>query len=212
PPLILIFMVLGSIMVGLAAPTEAAGMGAMGTVVLTIVYRNFGFAMLQEALVKTLMVTCMILLILIGGTMFSGVFIASGGLVGTQKLLAALHLGGWGTLSLLLLLTFLSGFALDIISIILIIIPIAVPIMTGFGFDPVWFCILFLLVLQTSFLTPPVAPAVFYLRAISPPEMTLSHMYRGVVPFIAMEIVGLALVIAFPELALWLPSKLLGFE
>ena len=90
--------------------------------------------------------------------------------------------------------------------------PIAIPLMKIFGFDPVWFCILFLIVIQTSYLTPPMAPAIFYLRGISPPEIRLSDMYRGVVPFIALEIVALGLVMAFPALALWLPSKLLGFD
>ncbi len=212
PPLILIFAVLGSIMLGWATPTEAAAMGALGAIILTFVYGTFSLAILQDALVKTLLITAMILMILLGGTMFAGVFIASGGLVGTQALLDAANLTGWPTLLLILLLTFVAGFVLDLISIILIIIPIAIPLMTAFGFDPVWFCILFLIMIQTSYLTPPMAPAIFYLRGISPPEITLRHMYRGVIPFIGLEIIALGLVMAFPQLALWLPSKLLGFN
>ena len=212
PPLVLIFAVLGSIMLGWATPTEAAAMGAFGSVILTLVYRTFSFGVLHEALVKTLLITAMILMILLGGTMFAGVFIASGGLAGTQQMLDAANLTGWPTLILILFLTFVAGFVLDLISIILIIVPIAIPLMKIFGFDPVWFCILFLIVIQTSYLTPPMAPAIFYLRGISPPEIRLSDMYRGVVPFIALEIVALGLVMAFPALALWLPSKLLGFD
>ena len=212
PPIVLIFAVLGTIMLGLATPTEAAAMGAIGSVLLTMIYRNFSIPILREALVKTLLVTAMILMILLGGTMFAGVFIASGGMVGTQQLVQEANMTGWHTMWLILFLTFMAGFVLDLISIILIIIPIAIPLMKGFGFDPVWFSILFLVVIQTSYLTPPMAPSIFYLRSISPPEITLRDMYCGVVPFIGLEIIVLALVMAFPDLALWLPSKLLGFR
>ena len=112
---------------------------------------------------------------------------------------------------LVLFLTFLAGFVLDLISVILIVIPIAIPLIKGFGFDPVWFCILFLIMIQTTYLTPPMAPSIFYLRAITPEEITLRHMYRGVVPFIGLEIITLGLVMIFPGVALWLPSKLFGF-
>ena len=112
---------------------------------------------------------------------------------------------------LILGLAFVAGFALDLVSVILVFVPIALPIVRTLGFDPVWFCILFLVVIQTSYLTPPMAPSIFYLRAISPPEITLRHMYRGVVPFIGLQIVTLILVMMFPALALWLPRVLLGF-
>ena len=101
---------------------------------------------------------------------------------------------------------FVAGFALDLVSVILVFVPIALPIIRSLGFDPVWFCILFLIVIQTSYLTPPMAPSIFYLRAISPPEITLRNMYRGVVPFIGLQILTLILVLLFPALALWLPS------
>ena len=115
-----------------------------------------------------------------------------------------------GTLALILFITFIAGFILDLVSVILIVIPIATPIIKIAGFDPVWFCILFLVMLQTSYLTPPMAPSIFYLRGISPPEIKLRHMYWGVIPFIVMQLLTLALVLAFPQLALWLPSQLLG--
>ncbi len=206
PPLVLIFSVLGTIMLGWATPTEAAAIGALGTVILTLVYGTFTFRILHEAMVKTLQVTSMILFILLGGTMFSGVFVALGGISAVQDALSGAGLSTGTIMLSMLLLAFISGFVLDLISIILIIIPIAVELLRAMGVDIVWFCIMFLIMIQTSYLTPPMAPAIFYLRGISPPEIRLSDMYRGVVPFIALEFVVLALVAFFPGLALWLPS------
>ena len=215
PPLTLIFAVLGTIILGWATPTEAAAMGAFGTIVLTLVYGRLSFSVFKESLVRTLLVTAMILTILVAGNMFANVFTISGGLIGTQRLVEAAELSGWATLFILLLLAFIAGFVLDLISIILIIIPIAIPLIEKiefYGMDPSqvksWFCVLFLIVIQTSYLTPPMAPAIFYLRGISPPEIKLSHMYKGVAPFIALEVIALALVILFPGLALWLPEQM----
>lgn len=212
PPVLMIFAVLGSIMLGWAAPTEAAGLGALGSVVLTLVYRSFTLGVLWSALLKTLKVTCMIMLILLGGNMFAGVFVGSGGVLLANDLVRAADLSGWATLSIFLLISFIAGFFLDWISVLLIFIPIFIPLVVSFGFDPVWFCILFLIVIQTSYLTPPMAPAIFYLRGISPPEITLGHMFRGVVPFIVLQLATLAIVAIFPPLVLWLPSKVLGFN
>ncbi len=219
PPVILIFAVLGTILLGWATPTEAAAMGALGSIIMVIFYRNFSLGVLKEALVKTLLVTAMILMILLAGNIFATVFTIAGGLVTTQNLVESAGLSGWATMALLLLLAFLAGFVLDLISIILIIIPIAMPIIETFSFhdlDPTqvksWFCILFLIVIQTSYLTPPMAPAIFYLRGISPPEIRLGHMYAGVMPFIALEIIALAVVMMWPDLALWLPEQMLRFR
>ncbi|MFQ5955332.1 MAG: TRAP transporter large permease subunit, partial [Kiloniellales bacterium] len=212
PPGIIIVAVLGSIMAGAATPTEAAAVGALGSFLLTVGYRRFSFEILKDTLIKTVKVTAMILTITLGGAMFAGVFAASGGLIGTQNLLISAHFGGMATLALVLFITFIAGFVLEPISIILVIVPIAVPILRSFGLDPVWFCVLFLVVIQTSFLSPPMAPSIFYLRGISPPEIRLHDMYRGVAPFIGLQLIGLGLVVAFPQLAVWLPSKLLtGF-
>ncbi len=212
PPVLMIFAVLGSIMFGWAAPTEAAGLGALGAIILTLVYRSFSLAVLWEALMKTLKVTCMIMLILLGGNMFAGVFVGSGGVALANELVRSAELSGWMMLCLFLLISFIAGFFLDWISVLLIFIPVFIPLVVSFGFDPVWFCVLFLIVIQTSYLTPPMAPAIFYLRGISPPEITLSHMFQGVIPFIILQIVTLAIVAAYPPLVLWLPSKLLGFN
>ena len=208
PPLVLIFAVLGTIMMGLATPTEAAAMGAIGTVIMTVIYGAFNMSILQEAFLKTLQITAMILTILLGGTMFAGVFVALGGISAVQNLLEAAELSAWSTMLILMLIAFVAGFVLDLISIILIIIPVAVAVLRAMGVDDVWFCIMFLVVIQTSYLTPPMAPAIFYLRGISPPEIRLSDMYRGVIPFIILEFICLGMIMAFPELALWLPEVL----
>ena len=212
PPVLMILAVLGSIMLGWAAPTEASGMGAIGALLLTIVYRRFTWGLLKEACLKTVKVTCMVMLILLGGNMFAGVFISSGGVRLTEQLIQAADLEPWWTLALFLGLSFLAGFVLEWISILLIFIPVFIPIVEAMGFDPVWFCILFLIVIQTSYLTPPMAPAIFYLRGISPPEITLGHMFRGVVPFILMQFATLVIVMLFPGTVLWLPDQLLGFN
>jgi TRAP-type mannitol/chloroaromatic compound transport system permease large subunit len=140
--------------------------------------------------------------------MFAGVFVALGGIGAVEGLLAAADLSATATILVLLIIAFVAGFVLDLISIVLIVIPVAVAVLRKMGVDDVWFCIMFLIVIQTSYLTPPMAPAIFYLRGISPPEITLGHMYRGVVPFILLELVVLALVWVFPGIALWLPSVL----
>jgi tripartite ATP-independent transporter DctM subunit len=212
PPLLLIAAVLGSMMLGIAAPTEAAALGALGAAGLSVIYGDFSLKVLHESLLKTLKVTVMILTILMAGNMFAGVFIASGGVQTIERLITEASLGPWLTLGAFLLACFLAGFILDWISILLIFIPAFIPIVTKMGFDPVWFCVLFLIVIQTSYLSPPMAPAIFYLKGIAPPEMTIQDMFRGVIPFIVLQAICLAVVAAFPSLVLWLPSVLLGFR
>ncbi len=210
PPLLLIVAVLGSIMAGVAVPTEAAAVGAVATTILTLCYGNFSWPVMCEAMVRTLVITAMILTIVLGGTMFASVFLASGGFDAVRTIMAYWALGPWGTLILVLTLVFFAGFVLDGLSIILIVVPIGLPLIRSAGFDPVWFAVLFLVIKQTSYLTPPMAGAIFYFRAIAPSEITLAHMYRGVIPFILLDLAVLALVMAFPGLALWLPAQLLG--
>jgi tripartite ATP-independent transporter DctM subunit len=212
PPMLLISAVLGSMLFGIAAPTEAAALGALGALLLSVIYGDFSIQVLHESLMKTLKVTVMILTILMAGSMFAGVFIASGGVQTTEHLIAEANLGPWLTIGLFLFVCFLAGFVLDWVSILLIFIPVFIPIVNKLGFDPVWFCVLFLIIIQTSYLSPPMAPAIFYLRGIAPPEITIQDMFRGVVPFIFLQIVCLALVATYPPLVLWLPSVLLGFK
>ena len=147
-----------------------------------------------------------------GGTIFTGVFFAGGGITLTNQLLAYFDLRAWELIFLLLGIAFVAGFVLDWISILLIFIPIFMPLVNAAGFNPVWFCILFLIIIQTSYLTPPLAPAIFYLRGIAPPSITLLDMYKGVLPFILLQLVTLGVIMAFPQTVLWLPSQLLGFK
>lgn len=209
PPVILIFAVLGSILLGWASPTEAAAIGALASVLLTILYGTFGLKPFYEAMIKTLKVTAMIMTVLLAGTLFTGVFIGAGGINTANQMIADMSLTPWMLLALLLAIIFISGFFLDWISIVLIFVPIFTPLVKTAGFDPVWFCVLFLIMIQTSYLTPPMAPAIFYLRAVSPPAITIQHMYRGVVPFILLQVATLALTMSFPQLVTWLPTQML---
>ncbi|MBC6404849.1 MAG: TRAP transporter large permease subunit [Rhodospirillales bacterium] len=212
PPLAMIFAVLGSIMLGWAAPTEAAAIGAFGAFLLTLCYGKFSFATFKEALIKTLVVTSMIMFILLAGSLFTGVYVGAGGMRVMREAIQSLEVGPWGLLLIFLALVFLAGFFLEWISILLILVPIFMPFVLKSGFEPVWFCMLLLVMIQTSYLTPPMAPAIFYLRGVAPKSITLKHMYSGVLPFIAIQLVALAIVAAFPQTALWLPQQLLGFQ
>jgi tripartite ATP-independent transporter DctM subunit len=211
PPMIMIFAVLGSLIMGWAAPTEAAALGALCSVGLTIFYGRFNMSIFNTALMSTLRITSMIMLILLAGNMFTGVFAGTGGMEVVQNLIDAMGLGPWGLLFLVLFLTLVAGFFLEWASVTLIFVPIFAPLLAAAGFDLVWFSILFMLMLQTGYLTPPMAPAIFYLRGVSPPEITLPDMYRGVIPFILIQLAVAGVVMMFPQLVLWLPSKLLGF-
>ncbi len=209
PPVFMIFAVLGSILLGWASPTEAAAIGAFCSVLLTALYGRFTLGGLYEALLKTLTITAMIMAVLLAGTLFTGVFIGGGGINTASTLIQEMKLSPWMLISMMLFIVALTGFFLDWISIVLIFIPIFTPLVKAAGFDPVWFCILFLIVIQTSYLTPPMAPAIFYLRAVAPPEITIADMYRGVVPFILLQFATLAVVMIWPGLVTWLPSVLL---
>jgi tripartite ATP-independent transporter DctM subunit len=209
PPVFMIFAVLGSILLGWASPTEAAAIGALCSVLLTLLYRQFNWRGLFDALVKTVTVTAMIMAVLLAGTLFTGVFIGGGGIATANTLIQEMQLSPWVLLAMMMLVIFLSGFFLDWISIVLIFIPIFTPLVKAAGFDPIWFCILFLIMIQTSYLTPPMAPAIFYLRAVAPPEITIADMYRGVIPFIVLQLLTLGIVMLWPELVTWLPAKLL---
>jgi tripartite ATP-independent transporter DctM subunit len=212
PPVFMIFAVLGSILLGWASPTEAAAVGAFCSVLLTVLYRNFSWGGLYEALLKTLKITAMIMTVLLAGTLFTGVFIGGGGINTASLLIAKMALSPWMLLGLMMLIIFIAGFFLDWISIVLIFVPLFTPLVIQAGFDPVWFCVLFLIMIQTSYLTPPMAPAIFYLRAVAPQEITIVHMYRGVVPFIALQCFTLVIVLVFPILVTWLPTVMLQFR
>ena len=210
PPLLLIAAVLGSIILGLATPTEAAGVGAVGAMLLAFARRELNFRRIGEISRTTARVSSMVFLILVGASLFSLVFRGYGGDEVVREFLMSLPGGVFGAVVLVMLLMFLLGFVLDFIEITFVVVPIVGPVLLAMGLDPVWLGVMIAINLQTSFLTPPFGFALFYLRGVAPPEVPTSAIYRGVIPFIAVQIVALALLALFPEIATWLPKALYG--
>ena len=210
PPLILILAVLGSIMTGRATPTEAAGVGGMGALILALLRREMSMARLQDIMQATLKISSMVFLILIGASIFSLVFRGYGGDDGVRAILEALPGGVVGAVIVVMLVMFLLGFVLDFIEITFVVVPIVGPVLLAMGLDPVWLGIMIAINLQTSFLTPPFGFALFYLRGVAPPEVSTPQIYRGVIPFVAIQVLALVLLAAFPELVTWLPGKIYG--
>jgi tripartite ATP-independent transporter DctM subunit len=208
PPLLLIFLVLGAILTGIATATEASGLGAAGALLLMTLYGRMTFANLYFILRDTLKISSMIFLIFIGASIFSLVFRDIGGDNVVRAWFEALPGGEWAALLLIMLLLFLLGFFLDFIEITLIAVPIVAPILFMLGVDPIWFGILVALNLQTSFLTPPFGFALFYLRGVMPKHLSTLTLYQGVWPFILLQLLALGLVMAFPALATGLPKLL----
>jgi tripartite ATP-independent transporter DctM subunit len=208
PPLLLMTMVLGSILTGAATPTEAAGVGAIGALALALVKRRLTPSLLNEALQQTLNVTAMVFLILIGATLFSLVFRGFGGEELIQAAFEALPGGAFGAMLVVMVVIFLLGFILDFIEITFVVVPIVGPILLMMGIDPIWLAIMIALNLQTSFLTPPFGFALFYLRGVAPSSLSTGAIYRGVVPFIIIQLAALCLLWAWPPLATFLPSYL----
>lgn len=206
PPVILVTAVIGSILAGIASPTEAAAVGCLGVLILALLYGDFTIAALKEALVKTVEINAMISLIVAGGTLFAGAFLLHGGNAMVNDVVTGLNVGQNGVIALFLIIIFLLGCVLDWVSVVLIAIPVFLPILKAFGIDPIWFGMMAIIVIQTSYLTPPMAPAVFYLRSIAPPEMSYGDMYKGVTPFVIVQLLVLALIWAFPAIATALPA------
>ena len=210
PPLVLIAAVLGSIILGLATPTEAAGVGAVGAMLLAALRRKLGLGRIREVARSTARVSSMVFLILIGASVFSLVFRGYGGDEIVREFLMSLPGGVFGAVVLVMLVMFLLGFVLDFIEITFVVVPIVGPVLLSMGLDPVWLGVMIAINLQTSFLTPPFGFALFYLRGVAPPEVPTSAIYRGAAPFIAIQLVALALLALWPEIATWLPGALYG--
>lgn len=212
PPLFLMVAVLGSIFAGIASPTEAAAVGAVGATLLTVINRKFKMETLQAVMISTVRLTCMVFIILCGAAAFGLVFRGLNGDGLVREFLGGLaHKYSHGhVLAIVMALIFVIGFFLDFIEITFIHVPVLAPIMIDFGYDPVWFCILIAVNLQTSFMTPPFGFSLFYLKAVTPPEITTGNIYRGIIPFVAFQLVGLLIVVFFPKLATWLPSVVFG--
>ncbi len=208
PPLFLITAVLGSILLGYATPTEAAAVGAMGALILAILYRALTRKILQEIMRTTLLTTSMVFFILIGASIFSLVFRGYGGDDLVATLFTDMPGGQWTAIGIVMLVIFLLGFILDFIEITYVVVPIVGPVLLSMGVDPVWLGVMIAVNLQTSFLTPPFGFALFYLRGVAPETVTTSDIYRGVVPFIGLQLLLLSLLVAMPKLATWLPNQL----
>jgi tripartite ATP-independent transporter DctM subunit len=210
PPLLLILAVLGSILAGAATPTEAASVGAVGAMLLALAQRTFNLAMLQEVMQATTRITSMVFLIFIGASLFSLVFRGYGGDEMVKVLLTDLPGGVFGAMLAVMVVMFLLGFILDFIEITFVVVPIVAPILLALGLDPVWLGVMIAINLQTSFLTPPFGFALFYLRGVAPVEVSTVHIYRGVAPFIVIQLLALAMLAYWPGLATWLPGVLNG--
>ncbi len=208
-PFFLILAVLGSIFAGIASPTEAAAIGALGATLLTVLRGKFTIATLKEVMIRTMTLTSMAFLILVGASAFGLVFRGLHGDTYLTDLIISANLEPHHFLAIVMLIIFVAGFFIDFIEIIFIIVPVVAPIFIHMNINLVWVGILIAMNLQTSFLTPPFGFTLFYLKGVAPPEITTSHIYKGIIPYVIIQLIGLLLVIFFPDLALWLP-KVMG--
>jgi tripartite ATP-independent transporter DctM subunit len=208
PPIVLIIAVLGSIIAGIATPTEASSVGAIGALILAKINRQLDFDCLKHIVRNTVRVTCMVFAIFIGASLFSLVFRGYGGDELVHSFLTQLPGGVFGAMLTVMLLMFLLGFVLDFIEITFVVVPIVGPILLSMGIDPIWLGIMIAINLQTSFLTPPFGFALFYLRGVAPRTITTPQIYRGIIPFIAIQLIVLGIIARWPELTTWLPEKL----
>lgn len=217
PPVLLIISVLGSIFAGIATPTEASGVGALGAILLAIYNRKFNFPVLKEVLHSSFNTTAYIFALFLGATCFALVLRELGGDELIERGLTSLPFGPYGILITVLGIVFLLGFLLDWIEITLIVLPLVAPIVSALGFDIdgygvldnptlIWFVMLVAVTLQTSFLTPPVGFALFYLKGVCPPEVKLKDIYKGVIPFVMLQLLALTIILLFPQLVTWLPA------
>ena len=206
PPVFLIFAVLGSIFFGIASPTEASGVGAMGATLLAVANRKLTLGTLKEVMTATGSTTAFIFAAFIGATAFAVVMRGLGGDDVIHGLLTGLPFDRYGILMVILAVIFVLGFFLDWVEIVLIILPLMAPVIPTLGFDPIWFAVLAAVCLQTSFLTPPVGFALFYLKAVAPASITTLHIYRGIMVFVLLQLIGLTATVLWPELVLWLPE------
>jgi tripartite ATP-independent transporter DctM subunit len=208
PPMILILGVLGSIFAGIATPTEAAGVGAFLAFLMTLAYGKFTWHGLKTAVVNTAKTTSMVIIILVGAACFSSVFMGSGGGEVVRDLILGIGLGKWGTFIIMMIIMFILGMFIDWIGIIMITFPIFLPLAAELGFDKVWFVVAIAVMLQDSFLTPPFGYALFYLKGVSPPEVTMGDIIWGAFPFWRLMEVGLIICIIFPQTITWLADVL----
>jgi tripartite ATP-independent transporter DctM subunit len=210
PPMFLILMVLGSIVAGVATTTEAAGLGAIGAVLLALGYGRLTWDAIVDSATATMKITCMVMVLFLGGNAFQSIFMGLGGGDAVSSLLLGLEVSPYVVLFIMMGIVFFLGMFIDWLGILLIVIPVFTPVAQELGFDPLWFGALICINLQMAFLTPPFGYSLFYLRGIAPPEMTMGLIYKGVVPFICLQWVGLIACIAYSPLVMYLPTALFG--
>ena len=210
PSFLLIVAVLGSIIGGIASPTEASGVGAFCALVLAALYRKLTLQYVKEAAYTTLIVTAMVFFIIIGAGIFNAVFIYLGGGEVVRNALMSLPFGKWFILATMMFILFIGGFFISWQGLLYMLVPIFLPVVTALGFDQLWFALLVCVNLQMSFLTPPFAYAIFFVKGAAPPEITTWDIYRGVVPFVSLQALGLFICVVYPEIILWLPRVTLG--
>ncbi len=208
PPATLIILVLGSIVAGIATPTEAAGIGSLGAIILALGYGKLTWTSVKDASLSTLTTTSMVMTLFLGGNAFQSIFMGLGGGDAIYNILMGFNLSPYVILFIMMGCVFFLGMFIDWLGILLIVLPIFIPITQELGFDQLWFATLICVNLQMAFLTPPFGYSLFYLKGIAPEEMTIMHIYKGVVPFISLQWIGLITCIIFPELVLWLPQAL----
>ena len=207
-PIGIVVMVLGSILSGIATATEAAAIGVLGSLLSAMVHRTLSLNLIKEALLQTLRLTSMIMWIILGAQVFSTAYSAMGAQQVVMDLMAAIPGGEWGALAAMLLLLLLMGMVLDPIGIMLITLPVFMPIITMYGIDPIWFGVLFVIMVEIGYMTPPFGFNLFYLRGVAPPSISIGDIYTSALPYAAVILFGLLLIIAFPGIALWLPKLL----
>lgn len=210
PPLALILAVMGTILAGVATPTEAAGLGAGGAFVLALASRKLSLTVLKEASFATLKTTSMVMMLFIGGKFFSTVFLSMGGGDVVADLLIGSGMNRWLILAIMMSIVFMMGMFIDWAAILLVTVPIFMPIAMEIDFNPLWFSILMCVNLQTSFLTPPFGYALFYFKGVAPPGYTMMHIYKGIIPFVLLQVVSLVILCLFPGIVTWLPGIFFG--
>jgi len=209
-PIFLILVVLGSIIFGIATPTEASSFGAIGATILAMINKKLNFCILKDVLIQASKITSMIFVLLIGATIFSLVFRGLEGDIFINNALSGLPGDVYTKLALVMFAIFLLGFILDFIEITYVVIPVVAPILLSMGIDPIWLGILIAINLQTSFLTPPFGFAIFYLKSVIPKNIDTVEIYKGVIPFIIIQIITITIIIIIPEITTWLPNKIFG--
>jgi len=207
-PLLLVFVIMGLILMGVTTPTEASGIGAIGAIIVAVVHRRFNRAMFTDALRETLRLTGMIAWILIAAICFGKIYTSLGAIEVLDNMLRTAGLGAWGTLIVMQLSFFILGCFLDDTAILFICAPLYIPIVAGFGFNLIWFGVLFVMNTEMCFLTPPYGVNLFYMKGIAPEGITITDIYKSVIPFVGLQALGLAIVMIFPQIALWLPGVL----